>query len=262
MPNVHHLQPKLKSLRLGGVLDTLTVRVGQAEQQHLGYLQFLELLLEDELTRREQRGLALRLAQAHFEETKTLEEFDFAFNSKIPVQKIHDLATCHFVAAGESVIVCGPVGTGKSHLIQAIGHCACRQGHKVLYMRANRLLAHLAGGHADGTWASRLRSYLHPDLLIIDDFCLRELSVQQAEDVFELVGERHRHLSTMIASNRAPQDWYPLFPNPVLAEGTLDRLINRSHHLLLEGRSYRPQLRPDRVGGADPQPLAKENNPA
>jgi len=262
MPDLHHLQPKLKRLRLGGVLDTLAVRLDQAEQGRLGYLQFLELLLEDEIARREQRGLALRLAQARFEELKTLEAFDFAFNPKIPAAKIHDLAACHFVAAGESVIICGPVGTGKSHILQAIGHCACRQGYKVLYMRANRLLAHLGGGHADGTWESRLRSLLHPDLLLIDDFCLRELTPLQAEDIFELIGERHRRLSMIIASNRAPQDWYPLFPNPVLAEGVLDRLINRSHHLLLEGRSYRPLLRPDRADALHPQALAKDKHPA
>lgn len=254
MVNTHHLQPKLKRLRLGGMLDTLPLRLDQAQQEQLGYLQFLELMLEDEITRREQRGLAWRVTQAHFEELKTLEEFDFAFNPKISAQKIRDLAACHFIEAGESVIVCGPVGTGKSHLLQAIGHSACRQGFKVLYTRANRLFAHLGGGHADGTWENRLRTYLHPDLLIIDDFCLREFTPQQAEDIFELVGERHRHLSTMFASNRAPQDWYPLFPNPVLAEATLDRLINRSHHLVLEGRSYRPLLRPDR-----PAALVKEN---
>ena len=246
MPNLHHLQPKLKRLRLGGMLDSLEVRVHQAEQGHLGYVQFLELMLEDEVTRREQRGLETRLMHAHFEERKTLEEFDFAFNPKIPAPKIHDLATCHFVAAGESVVICGPVGTGKSHLLQAIGHCACRLGYRVLYTHANRLLAHLGGGHADGTWEARLRSYLHPDLLLIDDFCLRELSPQQAEDLFELIAERHRHRSTAVASNRTPQDWYPLFPNPVLAEAALDRLINRSHHLILEGHSYRPMLSPDR----------------
>ncbi|MCJ7811224.1 MAG: ATP-binding protein, partial [Dehalococcoidia bacterium] len=88
MPNVSHLQPKLKRLRLGGMLDALQVRIHQAEQGHLGYLQFLELMLEDESTRREQRGLALRLAQAHFEQIKALEDFDFAFNPKIPAQKI------------------------------------------------------------------------------------------------------------------------------------------------------------------------------
>jgi DNA replication protein DnaC len=248
MVSTHHLQAKLKRLRLGGMLDTLPVRAEQAQQQQLGYLQFLELMLEDEITRREQKGLAWRVAQAHFEEVKTLEEFDFAFNPKTPAAKIHDLAAGHFIEAGESVIVCGPVGTGKSHIVQAIGHCACRLGHKILYIRASRMLAHLGGGHADGTWDSRFRTYLHPDLLIIDDFCLRELSPQQAEDIFELIGERHRNLSTMIASNRAPADWYPLFPNPVLAEAALDRLINRSHHLVLEGRSYRPLLRPDRSG--------------
>jgi len=256
MPNIHHLQPKLKRLRLGGMLDSLDTRVHQAEQAHLGYVQFLELMLEDEITRREQRGLDIRLMHAHFEERKTLEDFDFGFNPKIPAPKIHDLAACHFVAAGESVLICGPVGTGKSHLLQAIGHCACRLGYKVLYTHANRLLAHLAGGHVDGTWESRLRSYLHPDLLLIDDFCLRELTPQQAEDIFELIAERHRNRSTVVASNRAPQDWYPLFPNPALAEATLDRLINRSHHVFLEGRSYRPLLRPDRSAS-----LAKESVP-
>ena len=248
MPRLHHLQPTLKKLRLGGMLDTLALRVDQAEQERLGYLQFLEFMLEDEIARREQRGLANRISRAHFEGIKTLEDFDFHFNPKIPAQKIRDLAACHFVAAGESVIVCGPVGTGKSHILQAIGHCACRLGYKVLYQRASRLLAHLGGGRADGTWESRFRGYLRPDLLIVDDFCLKDLSPQQAEDVFELTDERHRKASMIIASNRAPHDWYPLFPNPVLAEGTLDRLINSSHHVLLEGRSYRPMLRPDRIG--------------
>ena len=255
MVRTHHLQPKLKRLRLGGMLDTLELRLNQAEAERLGYLQFLEFMLEDEIARREQRALGNRVARAHFEEVKTIEEFDFSFNPKIPAQRLRDLATCHFVAAGESVIVCGPVGTGKSHILQAIGHSACRMGYKVLYTKANRMFAHLGGGRADGTWESRFRSYLHPHLLIVDDFCMRELTPQQAEDLFELIDERHRKASMMIASNRAPEDWYPLFPNPVLAEGALDRLINSSHHLVLEGRSYRPLLRPDRK-----HLLAKEVN--
>lgn len=245
MVKIHQLQAKLKALRLGGMLDTLELRLDQAQQGKLGYLQFLEFMLEDEITRRGQRSLISRVSKAHFEETKTLEEFDFSFNPNIPAEKIRDLAACHFIDAGESVIVCGPVGTGKTHLIQALGHSACRMGHSVRFLRTNMLLADLGGGRADGTWEVRFRRYLHPDLLILDDFCLRELSPQQAEDIYELISERHRSSSMVIASNRAPQDWYPLFPNPVLAEGALDRLINRSHHLVLEGRSYRPLLRPD-----------------
>ena len=246
MAQIQHLQSKFKKLRMSGMIDTLELRLQQAEQQRLGYLPFLELLLEDEIARRDQRGLALRIAHAHFEEVKTLEDFNFTFNPKIPAAKIRELATCRFVAAGESVLICGPVGTGKSHVSQSLGHAACCLGYKVLYQRASRLLAHLSGGRADGTWDRRFRTYLHPDLLIVDDFCVKELSAHQAEDIFELIGERHRSLSTIITSNRSPQDWYPLFPNPVLAESTLDRIINRSHHLILEGRSYRPFLRPDR----------------
>jgi len=253
MVKVHHLQSTLKALRLGGMMDTLEIRLDQVEKEKLGYLQFLELMLEDEINRRAGRVLASRIEKARFEEVKTLEEFDFAFNPKVPAQRIRDLATCRFVEAGESVIVCGPVGTGKSHIIQALGHCACRMGASVLYTQTNRMLSDLGGGHADGSWEVRLRRYLHPDLLILDDFCLRELTPQQSEDIYELIGERHRNSSTMVASNRSPQDWYPLFPNPVLAEGALDRLINRSHHLVLDGRSYRPLLRPN--GG---QSLAKE----
>lgn len=163
MVKVHHLQSKLKSLRLGGMLDTLELRLDQAQKDRLGYLQFMELMLEDEIARRSQRGLASRVAKAHFEEVKTLEEFDFGFNPKIPAQKVRDLATCHFLEAGESIIVCGPVGTGKSHIVQAIGHSACRMGHSVLYITTHRFLSDLGGGHADGTWDVRLRRYLHPD---------------------------------------------------------------------------------------------------
>ena len=106
------------------------------------------------------------------------------------------------------------------------------------------MFSDLGWGKADGTWEMRLRRYLHPDLLILDDFCLKELTPLQAEDLYELISERCRTASTIIASNRSPKDWYPLFPNQVLAEGALDRLINCSHHLVLEGRSYRPLLRP------------------
>lgn len=243
----HQLKPKLKALRLGGMLDTLDLRLNQAQQSSLGYLVFLELLLEDEINRRAQKALGLRLTRARFEESKTLADFDFSFNPKVPVQLIHDLATCHFLPRNESVIMCGPVGVGKSHLAQALGHAACQQGYHVLYLKTSRLLQDLGGGHADGTWDVRLRRYLKPDLLILDDFGLREFSHQQAEDVYELICERHRSGSMMVVSNRAPQDWYPLFPNPIFAEGALDRLINSSHHVVLDGRSYRPHRRPGRT---------------
>ena len=164
-----------------------------------------------------------------------------------------DLATCQFIERKEWALFIGPVGVGKSHLIQALGYQACRMGYRVLYIRTSRLLSDLGGGHADGTWESQLRRYLKPDLLLLDDFAIKELTLKQAEDIYELVDERNRSGSLAVASNRSPQDWYPLFPNPVLAEGILDRLINNSHHVLLSGRSYRTQLRPDK-----PEQVAEE----
>ena len=259
MSNVHHLQSKLKALKLGGMLDTLDLRLQQAQQERLGYIEFLELLLEDEVQRRANKSLQARVAKARFEEVKTFESFDFAYNPKMPAQQIRDLATCQFIQRQEWALFIGPVGVGKSHAIQALGHQACRMGYKVLYMKTSRLLTDLGGGHADGTWEARLRRYLQPDLLILDDFALKELTLRQAEDIYELIDERGRSGSLVVASNRSPQDWYPLFPNPVLAEGILDRLINRAHHVVITGRSYRPLLRPNRQqGDSSDRILARE----
>ena len=250
---LQHLVKKLKNLKLGGMLDTLEIRLKQSQDEHLGYIEFLEFLLEDELQRRANKKLETRVSQAHFEEVKTLETFDFEFNPKIPSRQIMDLATCQFVERKEWALLIGPVGVGKSHLIQALGHQACRLGHRVLFTRTSKMLTDLGGGHADNTWENRLRRYIKPDLLLIDDFAMKELTLKQAEDFYELVNERSHVGSLVLASNRSPKDWYPLFPNPVLAEGILDRVINKAHHVVLTGRSYRTQLQPRQV-----EPVAKE----
>jgi len=249
---VHQLQPQLKKLRLGGMLDTLELRLREAEGDRLGYLEFLEILLEDEINRRSQKALSLRLSRARFAETKTLADFDFRFNPQIPAATIRDLATCRYLQQHESVLICGPVGVGKSHVAQALGHAACQQGYDVRYLKTSRLFSDLGGGHADGSWEVRLRRYLQPDLLILDDFGLKELTPMQAEDLYELICERDRHGSMIVVSNRAPADWYPLFPNPVVAEGALDRLINGAHTVVMTGRSYRPMTRPDRQPTTQP----------
>jgi len=201
MSDIQHLVKKLKSLKMGGMLETLELRLRQSQEGHLGYVEFLELLLEDELQRRANKKLAVRVAQARFEEVKTLETFNFEFNPNIPSRQIMDLATCRFIERKEWAIFIGPVGVGKSHLIQALGHQACRQGYRVLFSRVSRLFTDLGGGHADGTWENRLRRYLKPDLLLIDDFAMKELTPKQAEDFYELVDERIHIGSMVLASN-------------------------------------------------------------
>jgi DNA replication protein DnaC len=136
-------------------------------------------------------------------------------------------------------------GVGKSHVAQALGHLAIRQGAEVRFFKTSRALAHLAGGHADRTWARRLAELVSPAVLILDDFAMRELTAQRADDLYELISERaHAGRSLITTSNRNPPDWYPLFPNPVVAESLLDRLINTSHQVFMNGPSYRPNKRP------------------
>jgi len=247
MADIHQLENKMRSLKLNGMLDTLELRLTQAQKDGLGFTQFLELLLEDEVQCRANKRLTGRITKSRFEEAKSLEEFNFHFNPKVPTQYIHDLATCRFIERKESIIFCGPVGVGKTHLAQALGHQACRLGYSVLFSKASRLLSDLGGGRADGTWEKRLRRYLKPDLLILDDFAMKELTKFQAEDFYELIDQRYRSGSMIATANRSPEDWYPLFPNPVIAESALDRLVSCSHIITLTGKSYRALLRPDKA---------------
>jgi len=246
MSDIHQLETKMRMIKLSGMVETLDMRLTQAQKEGLAFTQFLEILLEDEVQHRANRKLASRIIRAHFEEDKSLEGFDFNFNPKLPTQYIRELATCQFIERKESIILCGPVGVGKTHLAQALGHQACRSGYNVLFMKTNRLLADLGGGRADETWEKRIQHYLKPNLLIVDDFAMKEFTKTQAEDLYELIDRRYHTSSLIVTANRAPKDWYPLFPNPVIAESALDRLVSCAHMITLTGKSYRALLRPNK----------------
>ena len=240
------LAQALRHLKLSGMLDTLDARLTQARAGDLGHLEFLQVLCEDEISRRASVSLAKRIRRARFEEQATLEGFDFQTAPRLPAAQIRDLAALRWLHAGESVILYGPVGVGKTHIAQALGHLAIRNGAETRFLKTSRVLAHLAGGHADRSWDRRLRELTRPAVLILDDFGMRELTAAQADDLYELITERAGR-SLILTSNRAPADWYPLFPNPVVAESLLDRLINTSHQVFMNGPSYRPNKRPGRV---------------
>jgi DNA replication protein DnaC len=244
----------LRTLKLSGMLETLDARLAQARAGELGHLEFLQVLCHDEITRRETVAMSRRLRRAHFEQQLTLEGFDFAASPKLPAAQIRDLAALRWLAAGESVILYGPVRVGKSHVAQALGHLAIRQGAEVRFTKTSRLIATLAGGHADRSFDKRLAELVRPPVLILDDFAMREHTPAQADDLYELVSARASvGRSLIITANRAPVDWYPLFPNPVVAESLLDRLINTSHQVFMNGPSYRPNKRPGRAASAAKQ---------
>jgi DNA replication protein DnaC len=246
------LQPRLRQLHLSGMLDVVAARLDEARSRKLDPLDFLALLLDDEIARRDNEGVARRIRNARFEDVCDLRDFDFAYNPELPQARLWELATGRFVEERASVLLCGPTGVGKSFVAQALGVQVCRQHRRVLFTKTTALLADLAGGRADGSWQGRLRRYLGPDLLILDDFGMREHTAQQAEDLYELVNRRYRRGSLILTTNRAPKDLYALFPNPVLAEGLLDRLLNSAYVVTMLGRSYRPRQRPGGQTDTDP----------
>lgn len=240
----HQLITQLKTLRLGGMCQSLEVRLKQATEGNLGYLDFLELIIGDEISRREARKLDVRITKARFEEEKTLEGFDFAVNPHLPVRQLKDLATCQFIAQQQNVLLCGPVGVGKSHLAQAIGHQACRIGYKVLFTKASHLFRHLAAARSEGTWDDQIRECGKVDVLIIDDFGLKSLTPQQADDIYEVVSEHPLKGGLLFTSNRKVDDWLGLFPDPIFGNSVLDRFTHNAHQITIEGDSYRKKKRP------------------
>ena len=243
MSNAHQLTPKLKSLRLSGILETLEVRTQQAITEQLSYGDFLQRLVEDEVERRGQKQLHLRLRRATLDQTKTLESFDFGFNPTLNRQQLFDLATCRFVEQRASLLIQGPAGVGKSHLAQALAHEACRRGFDVLFIPAARMLAHLHGGRADGTYERRLLTYTRPDLLVLDDFGLKPLVPPGPEDFYDVINERYERGAMIITSNRAFSEWPDLFQSPLLASAALDRLAHHAQQITITGDSFRAKGR-------------------
>jgi DNA replication protein DnaC len=242
--NIEHLQAQLKRVRMGGILETLESRLVQARESNLSHTELLGLILQDELQRREVMSLSKRIKQAKFEEKKTLEELRF---DRYPVkvqQIIRDLANGSYLESNQHILIVGPTGTGKTHLAQAFGHQACRQGYSVHFIHANLLLRKLHGSRADNSWEKLFRKLLSFDLLIIDDFGLKNLTHTQADDIYELIAELYLKKSIIVTSNRKVEGWVELFPDPVMANAALDRLSNLSHHIVLEGQSYRRERRP------------------
>jgi DNA replication protein DnaC len=233
------LRTTLRRLRLSGLAESLDVRLQEAAGNSLNHLEFLELILQDELRVRADRRIGRRVRAAAFRDLKTLEDFDFGFNVGIPRKQIYELATCRFIPRRQDVLWLGPPGTGKSHLVQAIGYQAIKMGYTALYRSIFDVVRDFLHDEAFDGQEKVLGRYLKPDLLIIDDMGMKQLPKRSGEYFFEVVMRRHETRSTMMTSNRPLEDWGKLIGDVPAATAILDRFLQRAEVLTLKGRSYR-----------------------
>ena len=247
MTTTTELTPLLKRLKLGAVLNTLPERVALARREQLDYASFLQIILTDEINRRDHRRLELRLQRAGFEQTCRLEDFDWSASVTLDRRLLDAAFSLQFLDRNEHVLLVGPVGVGKSFIAQALGYAAVRAGHTVRFVHADDFFRAMAQARVDHSTDKTFRSFLAPDLLILDDLGLHRMTQQQSIDLYELVIARHRTASFVITSNRAVDEWLGLFDDPILGNSALDRLANASYQIVIEGASYRERLSPHRA---------------
>lgn len=233
------LHSTLKHLRLSGLAQSLDVRLHEAQSNSLGHAEFLELLLQDELLVRADRQLGRRVKAACFRELKTLDSFDWSFNSNLPKKRILDLATGRFLTERRDVLLLGPPGVGKSHLVQALGYQVLKHGGTVLYRSVFDVVRDFLHDEAFAGHDKILARYLKPDLLIIDDMGMKQLPKRSGECLFEIILRRYETRSTMMTSNRPLEDWGKLLGDVPSATAILDRFLHHAEIVQITGKSYR-----------------------
>jgi DNA replication protein DnaC len=238
------LKQVLRTLKLGKMLDTLPERLTLARQQSMPHADFLELVLADEISRRDTNSAALRARAAGLDPAMRLDTWDTTAAVRLDQTLWTELTTLRFLDGPHGALILGPVGVGKTHLATALGHIAVRRRIAVHMTRADKLFKRLKAARLDNTVETEMRRLAHTPLLIIDDFCLQALDATETADFYEIVVERHQRAATVVTSNREPNEWLAMMADPLLAQSAVDRLASTCHELIVEGDSYRRRQRP------------------
>ena len=238
------LRATLRALKLGQMLGTLPDRLTLARQQHMPHADFLQLVLADEVTRREAKSADLRARAAGLDAAMRLDTWDESAAISYDRQLWNELVSLRFLDAARGALVLGPVGVGKTHLATALGHIAIRRRRSVTMASAAKLFKRLKAARLDNTLDAEIRRLTTIDLLLVDDFALQPLDAAETADFYQICVERHRKAATVLTSNRTAEEWLAMMADPLLAQSAVDRLTSTCYELVIEGESYRRRQRP------------------
>jgi DNA replication protein DnaC len=231
-------------MRLFGIHEACERRAHEALAEQLHPLEFLRLLLEDELLSRKDRTAKALTTKARFRFRADLEDWDYAFHKDVPKAKISELSHLSFFHNLENLLLVGKTGLGKSHLAIALGKRLCQEGHATVFLSVNFLFEEIQAARAAGRYLNYVRSLTRAKALILDDLGLRNYTHEEATALMDILEERYRKGPLIITSQVEPQGWVKLFEDPVIAEAIVDRLIHPCQKLTLKGeRSYREKLK-------------------
>jgi DNA replication protein DnaC len=241
-------------LGLTHLTDTVTQLIERAEAEQMGYLDFVDLLLEEELGLREGRRFRNALKLSGLPHHKTIDEFDFAFQPDLDVRKVRDLATLTFVGAKSNIALLGPPGVGKTMLAVGLAVAACRAGYSIYFTTLDDLVRRLRAAEATGRFNRQLQAFLRPAVLIVDEVGYLPLDRIEANMVFQLVSRRYERGSIILTSNKSFAEWGNVLGDDVLATAILDRLLHHCDVLSINGPSYRLKDRMNLVAGGETMP--------
>ena len=236
---VESVQQKLRAYRISGMAQALSGRLIQARASDCDYLEFLDGLLDDEMDKRRNTLVERRFKLSRMPNRQTIDEFDFGFNPSIPKRRIMELASTRFVAQASNILLIGPPGVGKTHLSTAMGMNAILQGYTVIYRSAFDLVDELAEAAQTDQRKKKIHQLAQAQLLIVDEFGMRSLPENAAEDFLEIIHRRHGHTATIIATNRPVEDWGKILGDNAATSAILDRFLDQAEIIPIEGKSYR-----------------------
>lgn len=239
MTSIERLQGTLQSLGLSAIEAKLEGLLERASKTETSYAEFLAEVLGTEADARRQRYLKTRLQLAHLPYVKTFEQFDFGFQPSIDDRQIRELRTLRFVHEASNVVLLGPPGVGKTHLAVALAEAAIQAGQAAYFMTAHDLVTDLGRAYREGRLDRRMRVYLAPKILVIDEMGYLPLDEMGATIFFQLVSARYERGSIILTSNKSYGDWGTIFGDPIIATAILDRLLHHSTTINIRGESYR-----------------------